>query len=212
MKSNNKQVFIVGSFDPYVAAIFRDKDWRGCKDITVADLVVFTGGEDINPELYHEAPIEGIRFNKKRDDYEKSMFNQARNYGIPMVGICRGAQLLNVLCGGRLWQHVDNHTSSHYLTDVITNEVTLVTSTHHQQMRPAQTAVLVARAGGNLSSPASLCNVKMADGIKLTHDVRVVFTDPAQHDVALERPDGRTDKTVSALFVSRRHVVTPTLG
>lgn len=166
MKSNNKQVYIVGGFDPYIAAIFRDKDWRGCKELEHADLVVFTGGEDINPELYNEVPIEGISFNKARDTLEKSIFDRARNYGLPMVGICRGAQILNVLCGGRLWQHVDNHGRSHYIKDTITDEITIVTSTHHQQMRPAQTAVVVAKAFDSVKGlSSSLCSVKMAAGI-----------------------------------------------
>jgi len=166
MKSNNKQVYIAGGFDPYIAAIFRDKDWRGCKELEHADLVVFTGGEDINPEMYHEEPLKGIYFNTARDEMEKSIFRQARNYGIPMVGICRGAQILNVLCGGRLWQHVDNHGNSHYIKDTITDEITIVTSTHHQQMRPAQTAVVVAKAFDTIKGlSSSICSIKQAHGI-----------------------------------------------
>lgn len=181
--SNHKRVFIVGNFDAWIGALFRANDWSGTRDMSEADVVVFTGGEDINPALYHEEPIEGIRFNDKRDYIEKQAFDNARALGVPMVGICRGAQLLNVLCGGRLWQHVDNHTTGHYITDVITKEVTLVTSTHHQQMRPHPQALLVAKAGGKgrLSSSPSLCTTKMAEGVTLNplaeseHDPEVVW-------------------------------------
>ena len=165
MHSNHKQVFIVGGFDPWVARLFLDANYRGTRDLHQADVVVFTGGEDINPELYHEEPIPGISFNQKRDLFEAGVFRNARNLGVPMIGICRGAQFLNAMCGGRLWQHVDNHTSGHYIKDLITDEIALVTSTHHQQMRPAQTGLLVAQAYDK--DVASLCTIKKADGVTI---------------------------------------------
>lgn len=52
------------------------------------------------------------------------------------VGICRGAQLLNCLNGGTLWQDVNNHGRDHIMIDTRTQEKIVVTSTHHQMMRP----------------------------------------------------------------------------
>jgi gamma-glutamyl-gamma-aminobutyrate hydrolase PuuD len=103
-----------------------------------AKLAVFWGGEDIATSLYCEKPKHTERLQPSfRDLFEKNAFNIAKENKVPMVGICRGAQLLCVLNGGSLWQHVDNHGYSHY---VRMNDGTniLVTSTHHQMMRPTK--------------------------------------------------------------------------
>lgn len=54
-----------------------------------------------------------------------------------MVGICRGAQLLNVMNGGKLHQHVTGHGTSHRMR-TLTDDEFRVTSTHHQMMIPAE--------------------------------------------------------------------------
>jgi gamma-glutamyl-gamma-aminobutyrate hydrolase PuuD len=63
---------------------------------------------------------------------------------IPMAGICRGGQFLNVMCGGKMWQNVDHHAigGTHGVRNTATGEVFQATSTHHQMMRPG--------AGGNV--------------------------------------------------------------
>lgn len=55
-----------------------------------------------------------------------------------MAGICRGGQFLNVMCGGKLYQHVNNHglMGTHMMVATRTGEMFPVTSTHHQMMRP----------------------------------------------------------------------------
>ena len=84
------------------------------KDIEKADLVVFAGGEDISPSIYG-----GIRSpltespNTLRDMEEVEIFTRARKKGIPMVGICRGAQLLCALSGHKIFQDVNRHTVGH---------------------------------------------------------------------------------------------------
>jgi len=55
--------------------------------------------------------------------------------GMPIVGICRGAQLLCALAGGSLIQDVRGHAgANHMVQDVRTNELTAVNSLHHQQL------------------------------------------------------------------------------
>lgn len=57
----------------------------------VPDLVVFTGGTDVNPELYEEKRIRTTgRPDTKRDKFEEQVFAQAKFLNIPMFGICRG--------------------------------------------------------------------------------------------------------------------------
>ena len=65
--------------------------------------------------------------------------------GISIIGICRGAQMLNVLHGGSLYQHVDKHTGNHIAEDWNGNKFN-VTSTHHQQMIPTKDGVVYATA------------------------------------------------------------------
>ena len=108
------------------------------------DLVVFTGGEDVTPQLYdHEA--HPTTFNSVfRDQQEATVFEKCVLHSIPMVGICRGSQFLNVMSGGEMYQDVGGHTGSHEITDLITGETVLVSSTHHQMMKPSSEGLLVA--------------------------------------------------------------------
>lgn len=104
------------------------------------DLIIFWGGEDISPSLYNERNTHSMANNylSKRDAYETYVYKLAKEKQIPMLGICRGAQLLCALNGGRLWQHVENHGHAHEIRLTETNELLKVTSTHHQMMRPTK--------------------------------------------------------------------------
>lgn len=108
------------------------------------ELVVFTGGEDVTPGLYgHEAHHTTFN-NVYRDQQEATIFEKALLHNIPMVGICRGAQFLNVMSGGEMYQDVGGHTGPHEITDLATGETVLVSSTHHQMMKPSSEGLLVA--------------------------------------------------------------------
>lgn len=67
--------------------------------------IVFGGGEDIFPMLYDETPKQGSVYNRERDAIEIDAAQQASEDDIPALGICRGAQLMNVVRGGAL--HAD---------------------------------------------------------------------------------------------------------
>ena len=114
------------------------------EDIDDYALVCFTGGEDVSPDLYGDAKHKYTGNNPFRDEKEKAIFNQCIEYSIPMVGICRGAQFLNVMSGGRMYQHVSNHTRSHMLVNARTGENVYVSSTHHQMMMPGENAIILA--------------------------------------------------------------------
>ncbi len=109
-----------------------------------ADLAVFTGGEDVSPNFYGDRKHVYTGNSLLRDNQEAEIFEMFSDKGVPMVGICRGAQFLNVMSGGRMYQHVENHTRSHAITDVTTGETIYVSSTHHQMMMPSPKGVLVA--------------------------------------------------------------------
>lgn len=107
-----------------------------------ADVVIFTGGEDVNPALYGEAPHPKTYYRDLRDQQDIALYLDCLEKGIPMIGVCRGAQLLHVMNGGKLFQDVDGHQGGHSMTDTKTKEVIdNISSVHHQMCRPN-------RAGG----------------------------------------------------------------
>lgn len=115
-------------------------------DLSKAELVVFTGGEDVSPGYYDAKPHAKTFSNAYRDAKEAGIFSAAKERGIPMVGICRGGQFLNVMSGGAMYQHVDKHCGNHNITDLHTGETVLVSSTHHQMMKPSESAIIIATA------------------------------------------------------------------
>ena len=73
--------------------------------LAIADAIILTGGEDINPLHYSDTlnlslcgPID-----HSRDTLELKLFNYSFQNKIPLIGICRGMQLINVACGGTLF-------------------------------------------------------------------------------------------------------------
>lgn len=102
-----------------------------------ADLICFTGGADVSSAYYGDKQHPATFSDHYRDAKEERIFLSMLDKKKAMVGICRGAQFLNVMSGGRMYQDVTDHTRSHYLTDVETGEVVYVSSTHHQMMLPS---------------------------------------------------------------------------
>jgi gamma-glutamyl-gamma-aminobutyrate hydrolase PuuD len=122
-----------------------DNGFAIASDLEEADIVQFTGGEDVSPELYGEEKHPTTFSSLERDHYEMNFFEKAKELGIPMVGICRGGQFLNVMCGGKLWQHVDGHATgrNHCVLDTVTLNHYQCSSTHHQMMRPSDVATII---------------------------------------------------------------------
>lgn len=110
------------------------------KEFQEADVVQFTGGADVTPSLYEEDRHPTTQPDPMRDDHEIWLFEECLSLGIPMAGICRGGQFLNVMSGGRLWQDVDGHAigGTHLAVDTRTGKMIDVTSTHHQMMRAGE--------------------------------------------------------------------------
>src|SRR5690554_5034063 len=71
------------------------------------DLILFTGGEDVNPHYYNQHQGKYTNINMERDEKESRAWSLP--YHIPRLGICRGMQFINVKVGGSLIQHVENH-------------------------------------------------------------------------------------------------------
>jgi putative glutamine amidotransferase len=73
--------------------------------VDLADGLVLTGGEDVDPSCYGQEPHAKLAsVNRARDQMEMLALDRARERGIPVLAICRGIQLLNVALGGTLFQ------------------------------------------------------------------------------------------------------------
>jgi putative glutamine amidotransferase len=81
--------------------------WGAGRPAQVArvDGVIIGGGDDIGPELYGGAVVTSVRIDPERDALERDVVQAAMARGVPVLGICRGAQMLNVALGGTL--HAD---------------------------------------------------------------------------------------------------------
>jgi gamma-glutamyl-gamma-aminobutyrate hydrolase PuuD len=137
------RVFIVNSNHQY-DELFRGMGHSIVSTIDFAEMLCFTGGADVTPEIYGDKAHTFTGYDRHRDEYEFKLFNRALELDLPMVGICRGAQFLNVMNGGRMYQHVSKHTAPHEIIDLQTGETVLVSSTHHQMMMMAPNGLLVA--------------------------------------------------------------------
>jgi putative glutamine amidotransferase len=129
--------------------------------IQIIDGIIFTGGTDINPLNYEEMPYAGLGLvDPIRDNFEidlaKSILSDT---DIPVLGICRGMQILNVATGGSLYQdllsqkvtefnhlltevfprdelsHIVNVTNPSKLYDIFQVDKIAVNSFHHQGIK-----------------------------------------------------------------------------
>lgn len=143
----NKKVFIVGNcFRAGAIAMFARAGCTAASSIDDADLVVFLGGEDVDPALYGERALGGTYFNVRRDSEEIDVFTECMAASVPMFGICRGMQFLHVMNGGKLWQDVRNHTRPHNIKVVDTGEIIAASSMHHQMVIEDATTFVLAYA------------------------------------------------------------------
>lgn len=137
------------------ALIEKIMEEEGCfpSGLGSADFVIFSGGTDISPSMYNEFVVrpETQRPDVDRDRYESRVFTHLAGRAKLLIGICRGAQLLCVLNGGKLWQHVTGHGNCNhpvlYTSEDGKKKYVNVTSDHHQMMIPNKFGEVWAAAG-----------------------------------------------------------------
>lgn len=134
--------------------------------------VVFTGGEDVDPQSYGHIRSKYSKYRTLRDEVETLVFDFCIKNKIPMVGICRGSQFLWVKMGGTLIQHMPKHKSiSHNVLNLAEyydfGEYT-VNSYHHQSADPESTPedVVITSIASPPSGPPYVINARTKD-IKL---------------------------------------------
>jgi gamma-glutamyl-gamma-aminobutyrate hydrolase PuuD len=136
--------------------MFKKRGHTVVENMEEADLVQFTGGHDVTPEFYRAAKQRGTNNHLARDIDEIAQYFKATGLRLPMAGICRGGQFLNVCNGGTMLQHKDGHCVSHNIKPTIGLSMsqhprdveidykeTNVTSTHHQIMIPSNSGVIL---------------------------------------------------------------------
>lgn len=147
-----KNVYVVGNDKTYTKFIKNCNIVDSLKD---ADIVLFTGGEDVDPALYGCKKHENTWSNINRDMYEKRIFEQVSDNQL-VIGVCRGSQFCCIMNGGKLIQDCSHHTlrSTHRIYEVDTDKVYDITSTHHQMQYPFELpyAKILMIAYPNLSS------------------------------------------------------------
>lgn len=119
--------------------------------------LVLTGGEDVDPRRYGEDPIVELgTIAPERDDMEVTALGAALERDLPVLGICRGCQVLNVFYGGTLYQDLQSQrpgTASHEqeawggrshavrvepgsrLDEIVQGQELTINSFHHQAVR-----------------------------------------------------------------------------
>jgi gamma-glutamyl-gamma-aminobutyrate hydrolase PuuD len=123
------------------------------------DGIVFPGGGDFDPAYYHEKPIPQMgTINAPRDTFEIRLLHLAAANNVPVLGICRGLQLINVAFGGSLYQDIpvqyydksvshrqkkSNNEPSHSVivedstvfSKIVGDKILMVNSAHHQAVK-----------------------------------------------------------------------------
>jgi putative glutamine amidotransferase len=120
----------------------------GAETIDALHGVLFSGGSDIDPELYGREPhFETKIIRPERDQGEFHLIRVALERDVPLLAICRGMELLNVACGGTLEQHLPERT-----TEVQHKGGLGQYSTHEVAIKPDS------KLGSILGSSAEVCS------------------------------------------------------
>ncbi|MCL6421874.1 gamma-glutamyl-gamma-aminobutyrate hydrolase family protein [Brachybacterium sp. JHP9] len=99
------------------AVIIAAQDEWTDEEIAELDGLVLTGGTDLDPALYGEELREtGFAPDAARDAFETALYRSARRAGVPVLGICRGLQLIAVAEGGDLHAHLPADLPAHPVT------------------------------------------------------------------------------------------------
>jgi putative glutamine amidotransferase len=145
------------------------KDEETFKKFDVCSGLILSGGIDIYPEIYNdwETADDAGSFNPERDGFELNLLRIAVDRMVPVLGICRGCQLINVyfrgsliydietvrnvnhrkLCDKQQRLHDVNILPDSLLSDILKTKTGKVTSSHHQAVdRPGEGLIVSAKA------------------------------------------------------------------
>lgn len=122
--------------------------------------LVLTGGTDVTPSLYGaESQAETEEPDSERDAMESGLLREALDRDLPVLAICRGMQLFNVIHAGGLIQHIEGHKTPHAvaiapgtkLAEIFGAGPRPVNSRHHQAVGSVGRGLVIsARAADGL--------------------------------------------------------------
>ena len=129
-----RKIYVVGN-QKYYASFIDNVELTD--NIHEANIVLFTGGEDVDPSLYGCQKHPSTYSNIERDMYEKGIFEQVADNQL-VISVCRGSQFCCVMNGGLLVQDCNNHAmyGTHPIYEFGTDRIYEITSTHHQMQYP----------------------------------------------------------------------------
>lgn len=128
-----KSVYVEGD-DTLLTKMFREDGWFIVDSIFSADLLCLEGGADVTPILYAEENTHSYS-NEEKDIHSLGLIGVAVLRDIPIVGVCRGSQILNVYHGGTMVQHIEDHAGPDH-TVYYHGRDWVVSSSHHQESVP----------------------------------------------------------------------------
>jgi putative glutamine amidotransferase len=151
------------------------------------DGVLFTGGEDIDPQRYGMERHETVTVvDTRRDEFEFMLLSRARELDLPLLGVCRGCQLINVGFGGTLLQHVEGHRahndpevltrltqkavvhSGSQLASILNQDTIAINSIHHQAIERLGNGLRVAAVAedGTVEAVELACRGQWVVGVQ----------------------------------------------
>ena len=130
------------------------------------DGLLMTGGEDVAPSYYgHEPHPQLGDVDDRRDDFELALFHKALERGIPIFGVCRGMQLINVAMGGTLVQDIPSEKPS----DIRHRPGNLSVCAHDIDLEPdSRSARVLGVKHAEVNSSHHQCVLDVAPGLKVT--------------------------------------------
>ncbi|MTB62411.1 gamma-glutamyl-gamma-aminobutyrate hydrolase family protein [Streptococcus uberis] len=118
--------------------------------VSLVDKIIIIGGQNVDPQFYNEEKAAyDDDFLLERDLFEMAIIEEAMKQNKPVLGICRGMQLMNVFLGGSLhqnianhWQHAPSDSLNHSITieaesflQAIYGDKPFINSFHHQSIK-----------------------------------------------------------------------------
>jgi putative glutamine amidotransferase len=144
--------------------------------------LLIAGGSDVTPELYGQQPKGAnlAELDPARDELEIKLIRQALGLGMPLLGICRGMQIMNVALGGQLIQDIKGHIIDHHedpkwlqhdvqlahlshLAGIFQRPVLAVNSRHHQSIDPQHLGRNLKVTAYSLESPSNIEAIEVAN-------------------------------------------------
>ncbi len=176
------------------------------------DGLILSGGPDINPRFYKDEPRQGLRdVDEAQDEMELEITRQALAAGVPVFGICRGLQLMNVAMGGTLYQDIAREVPKSYDhapkadRSVLTHKVRIESGTRLQATLQRRSLWVNSQHHQAVKEPAPglIVSAAASDGIiEALEDPRQAFVLGVQW-----HPEGIWQKEISARKLFKALVV-----